>query len=61
MEKQVLRRMGFDTNYTTKTTFIEPLFLMPIFQYNLLTLKEKQLLVLDEKRGLSEKVPSRWS
>lgn len=31
---------------------------MPVFSHNTLILKEKQLLVLDEKKGLSVKVPS---
>lgn len=57
VQKQQLITLGFDSKLYYKEQLYRTPFIMPIFSHNTMILKEKQLLVLDEKRGLSVKVP----
>ncbi|MGI8583427.1 MAG: recombinase family protein [Chitinophagaceae bacterium] len=57
-QKQQLIRLGFDSKlYYKEGTYRTP-YIMPILAHNTLILKEKRLLLIDEKRGLLQKVPS---
>jgi len=57
LQKQQLVRLGFDSQLYYKSNVYRTPYIMPIFSHNTLILKEKNLLLLDEKRGLSEKIP----
>jgi site-specific DNA recombinase len=57
VEKQELVRAVFDSKLYYKDKLYRTPYIMPIFSHNILILKEKQLLVLDEKRGDAEQLP----
>lgn len=56
--KQELLRKVFDNRLYYKSNIYRTPYLMEIFHHNILILKQKQLLELDEKRELFAKVPS---
>lgn len=57
LQKQQLIRVVFDSRLYYKEDSYRTPYMMPIFSHNTLILREKQLLVLEEKRELSDKVP----
>jgi site-specific DNA recombinase len=61
VQKQQFVRLVFDSRLYYKDATYRTPYIMPILSYNTLILKEKQLLVLDEKRGFSKENPLRWS
>jgi site-specific DNA recombinase len=58
LQKQQLIRLGFDSKLYYQENIYRTPYIMPVFSHNLMILKEKQLLIMDEKKGLSVKVPS---
>ena len=58
VEKQEFIRLVFDSKLYYQGDIYRTPYIVPAFSHNLMILKEKQLLVLDDKRGLSLKVPS---
>ncbi len=58
LQKQELLRKVFDNKLYYHSGVCRTRYLMNIFSHNILILKEKSLLIVDEKRGLLEKVPS---
>jgi len=56
LHKQELLRKIFDNKLYYKEGVCRTLYILKIFTHNLLILKEKSLLIVDEKSGLSEKV-----
>lgn len=57
-DKQELLRKVFDNRLYYKEKIYRTPYMMEIFHHNTLILKQKQLLELDEKKGLCLKVPS---
>ena len=57
-QKQQLLRLVFDARLYYKDKVYRTPYIMPVFDHNSLTLKEKRLLILDKKIGLSSKVRS---
>lgn len=56
LQKQELIRQGFDNKlYYQNSTYRTP-YVMPIFTHNLLTLKQKSLLIMDEFQSKSGQV-----
>ena len=61
LQKQELIRKVFDNKLYYQHDICRTAHIMEIFSHNLLILREKKLLIVDEKRGLSMKVPFWWS
>jgi site-specific DNA recombinase len=57
LEKQELVKMVFDSKLYYQDKVYRTPYIIPILNHNTLILKEKQLLVLDEKRGAAEQFP----
>jgi site-specific DNA recombinase len=56
--KQEFIRLVFDSKLYWQDNIYRTPYIIPAFTHNSLILKQKQLLVLEEKKGLSMKVPS---
>ncbi len=57
LEKQQLIRMVFDNRLYYRESLYRTSYLMPVFTHNQLILKQKELLVIDEKRDSLSKIP----
>ncbi|MEO9146925.1 MAG: hypothetical protein ABI237_15355 [Ginsengibacter sp.] len=58
LQKQQIIRMGFDNRLYYQQQVYRTPYIMPIFNHNALILKEKNLLIIEEKKGFSKKIPS---
>jgi DNA invertase Pin-like site-specific DNA recombinase len=58
LQKQQIVRLGFDSQLYYKSEVYRTPYILPVFSHNSLILKEKNLLIVEQKRGLFEKVPS---
>lgn len=58
-EKQTFIKLVFDSGLYYQGGLYRTPYIMPIFSHNQLILKEKSLLLIDEKRGFLSKAPGR--
>jgi len=56
-QKQAFIRQGFDNRLYYQNRVYRTPYILPIFEHNLLVLKEKRLLELDEKKMAGHKIP----
>lgn len=58
MEKQALIRLVFDNRLYYQEKIYRTPYIMDIFRHNELILKQKRILIIDEKKGFFGKIPS---